>query len=174
MDISFNCPHCSQHLAVDESGAGTTVNCPGCNQQIEIPRIGTPPPLPAVPVSISARTKTRPCPACHHEVSLSARTCPNLQPHPVARRSYSFRLRARLPHRGHRAPRSLGHPYRPRNHLRSRLNLAEEMKHAYKIRPRKDKRGVDLLPGCAANRSNAGLSTCSVFRQTVLRWPLRA
>jgi len=56
MDISFNCPLCNQHPAVDESGAGSTVNCPGCNQQIEIPRIATPPPPPAIPVSISAKT----------------------------------------------------------------------------------------------------------------------
>jgi len=26
MDISFNCPQCDQHLAVDESAAGMTVN----------------------------------------------------------------------------------------------------------------------------------------------------
>jgi len=24
MDISFSCPHCDQHLAVDETGAGMT------------------------------------------------------------------------------------------------------------------------------------------------------
>jgi DNA-directed RNA polymerase subunit RPC12/RpoP len=34
MDISFNCPHCDQHLAADESGAGMTVNCPSCNERI--------------------------------------------------------------------------------------------------------------------------------------------
>jgi DNA-directed RNA polymerase subunit M/transcription elongation factor TFIIS len=38
MDISFNCPRCNQHLAVEESGAGMTVNCPSCNKSIEIPQ----------------------------------------------------------------------------------------------------------------------------------------
>jgi hypothetical protein len=37
-DITFNCPHCDQHLAVEAAGAGMTVNCPHCNEQIEIPR----------------------------------------------------------------------------------------------------------------------------------------
>jgi predicted RNA-binding Zn-ribbon protein involved in translation (DUF1610 family) len=42
MDISFNCPHCGQHLSVEERGAGTLVNCPNCNQQIEVPRRAAP------------------------------------------------------------------------------------------------------------------------------------
>jgi hypothetical protein len=40
IDISFNCPHCGQHLCVEERGAGMGVKCPGCNEQIEIPRMG--------------------------------------------------------------------------------------------------------------------------------------
>jgi hypothetical protein len=43
MDISFDCPRCNQHLAVDTAGAGLTVNCPSCNEQIEIPRAAGPP-----------------------------------------------------------------------------------------------------------------------------------
>jgi len=46
-DIRFNCPHCGQHLSVEEKGAGSPVNCPNCNEQIEIPQSSTrPPPLP--------------------------------------------------------------------------------------------------------------------------------
>ena len=36
-DIRFNCPHCDQHLCVEQSGAGIAVNCPNCNEQIEVP-----------------------------------------------------------------------------------------------------------------------------------------
>ena len=43
-DILFKCPHCDQHLSVEEKGAGTAVNCPKCNEQIEIPQGSTRPP----------------------------------------------------------------------------------------------------------------------------------
>jgi len=65
MDIRFNCPHCGQHLCVEDKGAGMTVNCPGCNEHIEIPRAtavspspqpSPPPPVkrtnPAIPILI--------------------------------------------------------------------------------------------------------------------------
>src|SRR5262249_25095823 len=56
MDISFNCPHCNQHLAVDESGAGMTVSCPNCNERIVIPLGATsPPPVRLVPATIPKR-----------------------------------------------------------------------------------------------------------------------
>jgi AAA+ superfamily predicted ATPase len=42
MDICFNCPHCGQHLSVEERGAGMLVNCPNCNQQIEVPHQAAP------------------------------------------------------------------------------------------------------------------------------------
>jgi predicted RNA-binding Zn-ribbon protein involved in translation (DUF1610 family) len=45
-DITFNCPHCGQHLAVEQRGAGMAVNCPSCNEQIEIPGSAVPPPVP--------------------------------------------------------------------------------------------------------------------------------
>jgi len=46
-DIRFDCPHCGQHLCVEEGAAGMTVNCPNCNEQIGIPQGSTrPPPLP--------------------------------------------------------------------------------------------------------------------------------
>src|SRR6266536_1347190 len=51
MDISFNCPHCNQHLAVDKSGAGMTVNCPSCNERIDIPRGTAPPPPPPIRIA---------------------------------------------------------------------------------------------------------------------------
>jgi DNA-directed RNA polymerase subunit RPC12/RpoP len=37
MDIVFNCPHCEQELAVDNSGAGSEIQCPSCGEQILIP-----------------------------------------------------------------------------------------------------------------------------------------
>src|SRR5262249_60534549 len=41
-DITFNCPRCGQHLAVEQRGTGMSVNCPSCNNQIEIPRSSAP------------------------------------------------------------------------------------------------------------------------------------
>ena len=38
-DIEFNCPHCKQSLAVEETGAGMVVPCPGCNEKIIVPRL---------------------------------------------------------------------------------------------------------------------------------------
>jgi phage FluMu protein Com len=40
MDI--RCPHCGQHLSVDETRAGSRVNCPNCKAEIENPRRTTP------------------------------------------------------------------------------------------------------------------------------------
>jgi len=37
MDIVFNCPHCNQDLAVDGTGAGSTLECPSCKHQISVP-----------------------------------------------------------------------------------------------------------------------------------------
>src|SRR3984957_20233587 len=36
MDIIFDCPHCSQELAVDSAGAGTEIECPSCGEPITI------------------------------------------------------------------------------------------------------------------------------------------
>ncbi len=52
MDIVFNCPHCEQELAVDNSGAGTEIQCPSCNEKIMIPAAATPPD-PEVPAGVS-------------------------------------------------------------------------------------------------------------------------
>ena len=43
MDIVFNCPHCEQELAVDNSGAGSEIQCPSCGAKITIPSAATPP-----------------------------------------------------------------------------------------------------------------------------------
>lgn len=48
-DIKFDCPHCQNNLAVDESGAGMTVNCPLCQKALVIPPTGTLNPEPAIP-----------------------------------------------------------------------------------------------------------------------------
>ncbi len=37
MDVIFNCPKCEQELAVDSTGAGTTIDCPSCGESIVIP-----------------------------------------------------------------------------------------------------------------------------------------
>ena len=42
MDIVFNCPHCEQELAVDNSGAGSEIQCPSCGEKILIPATGAP------------------------------------------------------------------------------------------------------------------------------------
>jgi DNA-directed RNA polymerase subunit RPC12/RpoP len=59
MDITFNCPHCDQELAVDQAGAGSQIDCPSCGESIIIPAGGkvttgslppvTPPPAKATP-----------------------------------------------------------------------------------------------------------------------------
>jgi hypothetical protein len=40
MDITFNCPHCDQELAVDQAGAGSQIDCPSCGESIIIPTSG--------------------------------------------------------------------------------------------------------------------------------------
>src|SRR5262249_51295814 len=77
MDISFSCPHCDQHVAVDKSGAGMTVNCPSCNQQIEIPRSPAPKTDTRPSWSDLKKAKIGPCPDCGKQVSSSAAACPH-------------------------------------------------------------------------------------------------
>ncbi len=48
MEIIFNCPHCSQELAVDSEGAGSEIPCPTCGETITIhEKPATPPHTPA-------------------------------------------------------------------------------------------------------------------------------
>ncbi|MGB7748541.1 MAG: hypothetical protein WBN75_14780 [Verrucomicrobiia bacterium] len=49
MDIVFNCPHCEQELAVDNSGAGSEIQCPSCGEKIMIPAEPAPPALESAP-----------------------------------------------------------------------------------------------------------------------------
>jgi len=37
MDIGFNCDKCSQHIVIDEAGAGMTVPCPTCGASLTVP-----------------------------------------------------------------------------------------------------------------------------------------
>lgn len=38
-DIRFACPHCNQHLVVDDEGIGLEVPCPHCGETVVIPRL---------------------------------------------------------------------------------------------------------------------------------------
>ena len=40
-ESKISCPHCAQHIALDDTWAGQTINCPVCQQPFVIP--GTPP-----------------------------------------------------------------------------------------------------------------------------------
>lgn len=66
MDIIFDCPNCSQELAVDASGAGSEIECPSCGETITIPATPPKPPdskelvipsLTASPIAASAAAK---------------------------------------------------------------------------------------------------------------------
>ena len=37
MDITFNCLHCNQELAVDAAAAGQVIQCPTCRAEITVP-----------------------------------------------------------------------------------------------------------------------------------------
>jgi len=71
MDITFNCPHCDQELAVDQSGAGSQIDCPNCGESIIIPSTGkvTTGSLPPVPAPPAGGTTTPP-PAAKKELHL--------------------------------------------------------------------------------------------------------
>ncbi|MFM1769380.1 MAG: hypothetical protein RJA22_1909 [Verrucomicrobiota bacterium] len=49
MDISFDCPHCSVNLTVDDSMAGAQLDCPKCHGPLTIPAAGAAPVAPVVP-----------------------------------------------------------------------------------------------------------------------------
>jgi len=38
-DFKFSCPHCSQHLQINEQFSGRQVQCPKCNHLIRVPPI---------------------------------------------------------------------------------------------------------------------------------------
>ena len=73
MDINFSCNKCGQHLAMDESGAGSVVHCPKCAEILTVPNI------PAhgeasVPSPIIAG-QTKKCPFCSEQILSDARKC---------------------------------------------------------------------------------------------------
>lgn len=54
MDIRFACPHCAQHIAIDEAGAGLQVDCPGCQSPMTVPT-----PVQSAPVRTLPRLRTQ-------------------------------------------------------------------------------------------------------------------
>ncbi len=38
IEIKFTCPHCSQHIACDDTCCGERIDCPGCGREIIIPQ----------------------------------------------------------------------------------------------------------------------------------------
>lgn len=56
-ESKISCPHCTQHVLVDDAWAGQTVNCPSCQQAFVVPRAAPtaqfvpPPPAPASRIS---------------------------------------------------------------------------------------------------------------------------
>lgn len=38
--MKMTCPHCGQHLEVDDDLAGTIISCPACNRNIQVPMRG--------------------------------------------------------------------------------------------------------------------------------------
>jgi len=57
-DITFDCPHCGQSLAVEEDMLGETITCPACSNEIEL-----------------EGPETKVCPFCAEEVKFEALKC---------------------------------------------------------------------------------------------------
>ncbi len=53
-EFKFSCPHCDQHITIDEGWVGQAIACPGCQNQITVPA----PPGPAEPVMAEAAEET--------------------------------------------------------------------------------------------------------------------
>lgn len=82
-ESKISCPHCAQHIVVDDAWAGQTINCPSCQQPFTIP--GTPP--TAVPLPSSA-----PAPQPAPGLRIGSSTAP-----PPAPPSAPFRPQATAP-----------------------------------------------------------------------------
>jgi len=59
-DVYFNCSNCSQHMVIDESGAGSTVQCPGCGISLVVPGSKESQPRPSVGSCAVARPSASP------------------------------------------------------------------------------------------------------------------
>lgn len=44
--MKFECPHCRQHLEIDDTGAGQALDCPSCHQSILLPKSAASPGAP--------------------------------------------------------------------------------------------------------------------------------
>ena len=56
MTMTFSCPHCQQHISVEESYAGQSGECPSCQQPIIVPEPPRqPPPEAPTPPTIQTR-----------------------------------------------------------------------------------------------------------------------
>ena len=75
-DIEFNCPHCKQSLAVEETGAGMAVPCPSCGQQVTVPQSSRLS-IPARPNLKQPATEFLPekCPSCGYAVPQGTHHC---------------------------------------------------------------------------------------------------
>lgn len=83
-DITFNCPHCQQSLAVPRELLGHTIECPSCKGSIELAQSkaqpetnNLKPPTTATtpPEVLSPKHETRDCPYCGEEILLKAKKC---------------------------------------------------------------------------------------------------
>lgn len=55
--MKIACPHCDQHIAVDDAYAGAIITCPGCGQAVQLPEV--PPTIPE-PASATSREAVPP------------------------------------------------------------------------------------------------------------------
>jgi|ERR1700722_9136798 len=81
MDIIFDCPNCSQELAVDSDGAGTEIECPSCGETIAIPMESTksapvPAEAPAAPSLAASVISTSAAAKVEKHLKVPVRTTP--------------------------------------------------------------------------------------------------
>jgi len=58
-EFKFSCPHCDQHILIDDGYAGVQINCPACQKLIHVPSapsapVAARPPSPALAVQRSS------------------------------------------------------------------------------------------------------------------------
>ena len=62
-EIKFECPNCTQHIAVPEELVGTEIECPGCSRRVKVRRMVCEPSTP----SASMKTKPNESQRLHNE-----------------------------------------------------------------------------------------------------------